>query len=123
MDTNRVNYVVIKNKGIVRATISECEHDAFDVFDSKFMLPSTHYLVLCSNDEHERFNMPYQFTAVAKLHHEDKWDEEVGKKIALKKLTEKYNHSLDKHMKNMYKALKNVMEKAEVYLSDRDLLE
>lgn len=122
MNVERVKYVVIEDKGIVKATISGCEHDAFDVFDSKFMLPSTNYLVLCCNEEHERFNMPHQFSAVAKLHPEDEWNVEVGKKIALKKLSEKYNHSLDKHIANMYKTMKSVMEKAEIYLNDRNLL-
>lgn len=122
MNVERVNYVVIKESGIVRATISECEYDAFEAFDSKFMLPSTHYLALCPSYEHERFMMPYQFSVVAKMHPEDEWDEEFGKKVALKKLSEKYNSSLDKHIANMYNALKSVLEKAEVYLDNRNLL-
>lgn len=122
MNINRVKYVVIKDKGIVRAIISGCKYDAFDAFDKKFMLPSTHYLTLCANGKHEKFIMPYQFSAVAKLHPEDEWDEETGKKIALKKLSEQYNHSLDKHISNMHDALSSVMEKLEAYLGDRNLL-
>lgn len=122
MNVNRVKYVVIKDKGIVRAIISGCKYDAFDAFDKKMMLPSTHYLALCANGDHEKFVMPYQFSAVARLHPEDKWDEETGKKIALKKLSEQYNHSLDKHLANMYNALSSVMDKMKVYLEDRNLL-
>ena len=66
--------------------------------------------------------MPYQFSAVAKLHPEDEWNEETGKKIALKKLSEQYNRSLDKHLTNMYNALSSVMDKMKVYLEDRSLL-
>mgnify|MGYP006992105700 CR=1 FL=1 len=122
MDIERVKYVVIKDKGIVRAIISDCKYDAFDAFDRKIMLPSTHYLTLCANGEHEKFIMPYQFSAVAKLHPEDEWDEETGKKIALKKLSEQYNRSLDKRLFNMYNALSSVTEKLKDYLNDRDYL-
>lgn len=121
MNNNRVNYIVIKDKGIVRATITECEYDAFAEFNVKFMFPSSGYLTLLPCDAHDKFIMPYQFTAVAKLHPEDEWDEEVGKKIALKKLTEKYNQSLDKHMANMYDVLSRVMDKAAIYLDERGL--
>lgn len=122
MDIKRVKYVVVKDKGIVRAIISDCEYDAFDVFHRKLMLPSTHHLALYKNGEHEKFIMPYQFSAVAKLHPEDEWNEEIGKKIALKKLSEQYNRSLDKHIANMYNALSSVMEKTKVYLEERNLL-
>lgn len=122
MNIKRVKYVVVKDKGIVRAIISDCEYDAFDVFHKKFMLPSTHHLALLANGKHEKFIMPYQFSAVAKLHPEDEWNEETGKKIALKKLSEQYNRSLDKHLANMYDALSGVMEKMKVYLEDRNLL-
>ena len=122
MNINRVKYVVIKDKGIVRAIISGCKYDAFDAFDKKFMSPSTHYLALCVNENHEKFIMPYQFSAVAKLHPEDEWNEETGKKIALKKLSEQYNHSLDKHLANMYDALSSAMGKMKVYLEERNLL-
>lgn len=122
MNIERVKYVVVKDKGIVRAIISDCKYDAFDVFDKKFMLPSTHYLALCASGEHEKFVMPYQFSAVAKLHPEDEWNEEIGKKIALKKLSEQYNRSLDKHVANMYDAMSNVMDKMKDYLEERNLL-
>lgn len=122
MNINRVKYVVIKDKGIVRAIISGCKYDAFDAFDKKFMSPSTHYLALCVNKNHEKFIMPYQFSAVAKLHPEDEWNEETGKKIALKKLSEQYNRSLDKHLANMYDALSSTMDKMKVYLEERNML-
>lgn len=122
MNINRVKYVVIKDKGIVRAIISGCKYDAFDAFDKKFMSPSTHYLALCVNENHEKFIMPYQFSAVAKLHPEDEWNEETGKKIALKKLSEQYNRSLDKHLANMYDALSSATDKMKVYLEERNLL-
>ena len=79
MNIERVKYVVVKDKGIVRAIISGCEYDAFEAFHKKIMLPSTHYLALCANGDHEKFVMPYQFSAVARLHPEDEWDEETGK--------------------------------------------
>lgn len=122
MNIERVKYVVVKDKGIVRAIISNCEYDALNVFHKKFMLPSTHYIALYTNGEHEKFIMPYQFSAVAKLHPEDEWDEETGKNIALKKLSEQYNRSLDKHLANMYGALSSVMDKMKVYLGERNLL-
>ena len=122
MDNKRVKYVVIKDKGIVRAIISDCKYDAFHAFDTKFMLPSTFYLELNGTRNNEKFNMPHQFSAVAKLHSEDEWDEEIGKKIALKKLSEKYNESLDRHLANMYDVLSSVMDKMKVYLDDRNLL-
>ena len=52
MNIERVKYVVVEDKGIVRAIISGCEYDAFEVFHRKLMLPSTHHLALHSNGEH-----------------------------------------------------------------------
>ena len=123
MDIYRIEYTVIKDKGIVRASISDCCYDAFAEFDNKFLSPSTSHLILCASGYHEKFIMPYKFSAVAKLHPEDEWDEDVGKRIALKKLTERYNHSLDKHIKNMYNALFETLSKTEIYLNDRHLLD
>lgn len=126
MDNNRVKYAVIKDKGIVRATISNCEFDAILAFNKKFMLPSTNCLSMDINFGHEnddRFVMPHQFSAVARCHAEDEWDEEAGKKIALKKLSEKYNYSMDKRFSNMFDTLINVMGKMSTYLDDRNMLE
>lgn len=123
MDNKRVKYVVVKDKGIVRAVISDCEYDAIYAFNKKFMLPSTHSLGMIINCDNEKFTMPYQFSAVARLHPEDEWNEEVGKDIALKKLSEKYNKSLDRHLSNMFDTLISVMGKMSTYLDDRNMLD
>ena len=126
MDNNRVKYTVIKDKGIVRATISNCEFDALFAFNKKFMLPSTNCLELditFGRESDEKFTMPHQLSAVARCHAEDEWDEEVGKKIALKKLSEKYNYSMDKRFSNMFDTLISVMGKMRTYLDDRNMLE
>ena len=126
MNNNRVKYIVVKDKGIVRAVISGCEFDALLAFNKKFMLPSTTCLALditFGHESDEKFTMPHQFSAVARCHAEDEWDEEIGKKIALKKLSEKYNKSLDKHLANMFDTMISVMDKTSVYLGDRNLLD
>lgn len=126
MNNNRVKYIVVKDKGIVRAVISDCKFDALFAFNKKFMFPSTTCLTMdiaFGHESDEKFTMPHQFSAVARCHAEDEWDEEIGKKIALKKLSEKYNKSLDKHLANMFDTMISVMDKMSVYLGDRNLLD
>ena len=116
MDSRRVQYTVIKDKGIVRASIDCCCYDAIIEFNKRFMEHSTSSLGLdlCGIDS--RFMMPCSFSVVAKLHPEDEWNEEEGKRIALRKLATKYNHSLDKHLLNMYNAMMKSMDKMYGYL-------
>lgn len=122
MNANRVKYTVIEEKGIVKATIDSCTFDAVQVFNQKFMEHSTSSLYLSWFDlSDSKFMMPHSFSVVAKLHPEDKWNEEEGKRIALRKLATKYNHSLDKHLANIYKAMMKSMDKMHTYLVEHKM--
>ena len=116
MDSRRVQYTVIKDKGIVRASIYCTCYDAIEEFNKRFMEHSTSSLMIGIDSCDSRFMMPYSFSVVAKLHPEDEWNEEEGKRIALRKLATKYNHSLDKHLHNMYNAMMKSMDKMHGYL-------
>lgn len=121
MNAERVKYTIIEDKGIVKASISCTCYDALEEFDKRFMMHSTSSLALGAVEDDHRFMMPCSFSVVAKLHPEDKWNEEEGKRIALRKLATKYNHSLDKHLANIYKAMMKSMDKMHTYLVEHKM--
>ena len=67
-------------------------------------------------DDSQKFMMPYAMKAVARCIPEDEFSVEEGKKIALKKLTEKYNNSLDRHLKHIYNTFYKCLDNMEGYL-------
>lgn len=101
MNNTRVKYNVLPAVGIVTAEIEGCSFDAINMFNDRFMSNSTSSMKLQATKFDERFLMPFKFKAVARLHPDDKWDERIGKRVALDHLTEKYHWSLNKHLFNI----------------------
>lgn len=125
MKMENVQYTVIKDNGIIKAEVHGCTLDAFREFNKRFMFHSTSKMRILCEEFHGSFNfiMPEKFSVIVKLHPDDVWDEEKGKKIALRRLATKYNNALDKRLHNMYKALDKSMCKLEAYLEDHHLIE
>ena len=115
MKNRNVEFKVIEDKRIVIATIKGIEYDPIRVFNKKFIAHSSSDLEL-SAWRNQKFHMPYSMKAVARCCPDDEFDVEKGKQIALKKLTEKYNNSLDKHMYHIANAMKKSLEKTESYM-------
>ena len=119
MDNTRVEYKVIPEKGIVIAKIWGTNFDAIDAFNKKFLSTASSSLDLSVFGRNEKFHMPYTFKAVSRCHPEDIFDEEKGKRIALNKLSEKYNRSLDKHLANIMLALDKALKGIDHYFEGR----
>lgn len=122
MDNTRVEYKVMPEQGIVIARIYGTDHDAIDTFNRKFFANTTSALSVVReywNNDNGRFTMPRSFKAIARCHPEDVFDEEKGKKIALNKLSEKYNHSLDKHLANIMLVLDKTLKNMDEYFEGR----
>ena len=60
--------------------------------------------------------------SVARCIPDDEFSVEKGKQIARKKLTEKYNRSLDRHIGHIAKAMKKSLEKSEAYLKEHKVI-
>jgi hypothetical protein len=115
MKNRNVEFKVIEDKRIVIATIKGIEYDPIRVFNKKFIAHSTSNIELSAWYD-QKFMMPHSMKAVARCCPDDKFDIEKGKQIALKKLNEKYNCSLDKHMMHIANAMKKSLEKTESYM-------
>jgi hypothetical protein len=123
MKHTNVEYKVIEDKRIVVATIRGITYDPINVFNKKFMAHSTSDLVIDNNyNYNQKFLMPYQMKAVARCVPDDEFSVEKGKQIALKKLSEKYNCSLDRHLTHIAKAMQKSMNKMNVYLKDHKMV-
>lgn len=120
MNKNDVVYKVIPEHGVVIAEIDGTRYNAIEVFNRKFVEHATSSL--CVDYQKwgdERFFMPDAFKAVARCHPNDTFDVERGKRIAYDKLVENYQHSLNKHLNNINKALIKATLRCEEYLFER----
>lgn len=116
MKHTNIEYKVIEDKRIVIATIKDIAYDPMNVFNQKFMAHSTSDIMLLGGYDNQKFMMPHSMKAVARCIPDDEFSVEKGKQIARKKLTEKYNRSLDRHIAHIAKAMKKSLDKTEVYL-------
>lgn len=106
MNNNRVIFKVMPAHRIVKAEINDCEFDAIREFNRKFLAHSTSSLTLAPvNSYDEKFIMPNTFSVVVRCHPDDEFDEEVGKRLALNRLADKYTKSLNKHLENILNAI------------------
>ena len=122
MKTENVEYKVIKDKRIVVASIKDIQYDAIHVFNDKFLAHATSHLYLNANWGNQKFMMPYSMKAVARCMPDDPFSVEKGKQIALKKLSEKYNSSLDRHLANIYKSLGKCLDNMNTYLKKHKVI-
>lgn len=114
---NEIEYKVYENQGMVVAIAQNCTYDAINRFAAKFVKTTSSYLNIGFSSLFSfpdlRFYMPNTIRAMARLHPEDKWDEHVGKKIAYKKLCNKYEQAITKRMRNIFNVLCDVLDKAD----------
>ena len=65
--------------------------------------------------------MPNTYTAIARCMPGDEYDFEVGKRVAIKKLSEKYNKAVDKRVARFAKHMTMVVESANKYLENKTI--
>ena len=122
MNKERVIYKVFPEHRVVVAEIHGCKHDARDVVDG-IMDNVTSSFYVCLRRSDERFLMDNTFKTTAHCHPDDIFDEEIGKKIALKKLTEAYHRSLNKHVANYMKYFAAAADKMKEHLDKKHYME
>ena len=116
-----VEYKVIEDKRIVVAQISGIQYDAINVFNDKFMAHATSNLSMSAWRD-QKFFMPKSMKSVARCIPEDEFSVEEGKRIALKKLSEKYNNSLDRHLRHIYNAMNKCLDNMGEYLKEHKMI-
>ena len=122
MKTENVEYKVIEDKRIVVASIKGISNDAIHVFNDKFLAHATSDLNIEAYWPNQKFFMPYSMKAVARCIPGDEFSVEKGKQIALKKLSEKYNSSLDRHLAHIYKSLNKCLNNMSFYLEKHKVI-
>lgn len=122
MNIDRVEFKVDPANRVVIATIRDIGYDAVKCFDYKFLPHAANNFSFFSSGNNQKFFMPCSLKAVAHCHPEDKFDAEIGKKIALNKLVEKYNNSLDKHLRNIYFAMNKCLDNMNIYLKKHKVI-
>lgn len=122
MDKRKVKYFVDEANGVVVATINNCNYDAVDFINEKFINGVRNCLWFGSCRKNgERYYMQDTYKAIAKCNKdEDTFDAEIGKRLALSRLTDKYHKSLNKRIANFIEDLDSVLDDAEDYLNKRE---
>lgn len=110
MDISRVTFKELPEHGIIIAEIRDTAFDAEFEFNRKFLAQSTASLELWTKMGDEKFRMPKMFRAIARKHPDDEWNVEVGKRIALNKLIDKYEASKNKHLANIMVYMDKTLE-------------
>lgn len=118
MDNNRVTYVVDKQNAVCVAEIKDTAFAAEDVLNDR-LIPSVTSGFRVNNSIVSKYDMNYKYRAVAKLHPDDVWDEERGKKIANDKLTERYHNSINKRLAKYASDFRKIADNIDKYLADR----
>lgn len=118
MDNNRVSFVVDEQNKVCVAEINNCKFDAERMLNDRF-IPCVTSGFTISNQYHDKHNLNYKYKAVAKLHPDDTWDEERGKKIANDKLTERYHNSINKRLAKYAGDFRKIADSIDKYLADR----
>ena len=122
MDKRKVKYFVDEANGVVVATINNCSYDAVCFINEKFINGVRNCLWFEATYKNgERYRMQDTYKAVAKCNKdEDTFDAEIGKRLALGRLTDKYHKSLNKRIANFIEDLDKVLDDAEDYLNKRE---
>ena len=120
MDVSRVEYKEDKENRVVVAKISGIRDDAINKINDNFVNTVTSKIYFCDNwDREHKYTMPYSLKAVARCMDGDEYSYEKGKQIALKKLTEKYNRSVDKRIFRFLKDMDLVLKNIDKYFEGR----
>lgn len=118
MDHTRVKYKVYPEHGVVVATIDGCTWDAIEYFQKQFVKQATAQIDVTHEwDFNEKgAKMPQSFKATARCQGDDIFNEEVGKRIALSKLSKKHHNALCKRIAYINKSLIKATKLCEEYL-------
>ena len=119
MDISRVEFKEFPN-GVVKATIDSCRYDALDKINRKFVATVTSSINIDDiwSKTANKYWMNNTYTAIARCMQGDEYSLEEGKKIALKKLNEKYNKSMDKRINLFLTHMKQVCSNIEEYMKN-----
>ena len=93
-----IKYFVNEEKRQVIGLLENTRWDAFNKIDK--MVRDTGFCVV----PHEKYMMPSEFRVVVQCDENDKFDPEVGKKIAKKRILDRYYPSLDKRVNKFFDA-------------------
>ena len=118
MNNKKVTYYTNPYKKTTTAVITNCHMDAINTFNEKIASCVNSSLRIGSKYD-ERFIMPYQMYATVTCRDGDEYNEEEGRRRALKKLSEKYNRSLYKRLINIYNYLTKILIKESEFLDRR----
>ena len=120
MDISRVEFKEYPN-GVVKASIHGCRHDALDKINRKFVATTTSAIEVTDawSRAAKDYYMNNTYTAIARCSNDDTYSFEEGKKIALKRLTEKYNRSVDKRIARFLMHMDKVCKSLDKYFENR----
>lgn len=119
MNTNRIE-IKECGHGVIKATIYGCRFDAIDKLNRKFIAPSTSDIEI--NNQWNKDNgylMRDSYSAIARCAADDTYDFEVGKRIAIKRLAEKYNKAVDRRMAKFLVHMNKTLESMDKYFEGR----
>lgn len=119
MDDNRITFEEFPN-GVVKATITGCRYDALNKINRKFVSPVTSALQITDtwNKVSEKYLMRNTYCAIARCDKDDVYSFEQGKKLAKKRLAEKYNKSMDKRITLFLKHIQMMCDRTEEYVNN-----
>lgn len=119
MNIDRVEFKECGN-GVVKATIYGCRYDALDKLNRKFIAPSTSDIRIedswCKDNG---YLMRPSYSAIARCAEDDTYDFEVGKRVAAKRLAEKYNKAIDRRMAKFLIHMNKTLENMDKYFDGR----
>lgn len=110
--------------GIVKASVSGCRFDAMDKINGKFVATTTSAIEFGSNvwsKAHKHYIMNDTYSAIARCAPEDEYNFEVGKKIAMKKLNDKYHRSLDRRIVRFKNDVTKMLQNVEQYFEYKNI--
>ena len=119
MDNDRVKFMVDRDNKVVVAEIKSCTFDALELVNRKFVSNTTSGIEINVGDllRNPKFEMNHSYKAVARLRDGDEWDEQVGKAVALDKLTEVYHNGVNKRLENYSTYLRKIADNIDAYLA------
>ena len=108
--------------GIVKASVSGCRFDAIDKINGKFVATTTSAIEFGSNvwsKAHRYYIMNDTYSAIARCAPEDEYDFEIGKKVAMKKLNDKYHRSMDRRIARFKNDVTKMIQNLDKYFEDK----
>ena len=121
MNVSKVEFKELKDKGIVIAQIGNIRYDAIDKINRNFVDTVTSKIGVDTHwDRGNEYTMPHSLKAIARCAPNDTYDFEVGKKIALKKLTEKYESGINKRIARFRGHMAQVCSNIDKYFETRN---